>query len=389
MNKETISKWVLLLLVLFISALFLSMIRQFLMAIFLAAIFSAIFYPVYLRFSEWFRGRRGLGSMATVVLIVLVILIPLAGLIGIITAQAVKVGSAVKPWVEDQVSQPHALSQLVDSIPFFDKLEPYRKEILSRLGEILSGISGFLVNKLSSITFGTVNFLLMTFIMLYTMFYFFMDGDILLRKILYYLPLQDADERRMLDRFTSVTRATVKGSLVIGILQGGLAGLAFAAVGIPSSAFWGTLMTVLSVIPGIGSALIWVPAAAVLAFAGHLAKGIALAAFCALVVGSLDNLLRPILVGKDTQMHELLIFFGTLGGLLMFGIPGFIIGPIIAALFATVWDIYGVAFQDMLPPVGPDAFPGDSEGSDEEFPADDAESKKTAEANGSKDVSEG
>ncbi len=379
MKKETINKGVLLLLVLFISALFLSMIRQFLMAIFLAGIFSAMFYPIFSRLIGWFKGRRGLASIATVVFIILVILIPLAGLIGIITAQAVKVGTLVKPWMEAQMSQPQTFTTLIESIPFvrdfelIEKIEPYRREILSRLGEAVSGISSFLVNKLSSITFGTANFFLMTFIMLYTMFYFFLDGDLLLKKILYYLPLQDTDERRILNRFTSVTRATVKGSLVIGILQGGLAGLAFAAVGIPSAVFWGTLMTVLSVIPGIGSALIWVPAAVVLAIAGEVARSIGLAVFCALVVGSLDNLLRPMLVGKDTQMHELLIFFGTLGGLLMFGIPGFIIGPIIAALFATVWDIYGVVFKDMLPPVDPAPLSREQERLIEEIPESESE----------------
>lgn len=138
---------------------------------------------------------------------------------------------------------------------------------------------------------------------------------------------------------------------MIGILQGGLAGLGFAVVGIPSAVFWGTIMSVLSIIPSIGSALVWGPAAIILAFSGHVAKAIGLAVFCAVVVGSLDNLLRPILVGKDTQMHELMIFFGTLGGIIMFGVVGIFIGPIVAALFITVWDIYGVAFRDILPPV--------------------------------------
>jgi predicted PurR-regulated permease PerM len=138
---------------------------------------------------------------------------------------------------------------------------------------------------------------------------------------------------------------------VIGILQGGLAGLAFAVVGIPSAVFWGAIMTVLSIIPGIGSALVWGPAAIILAATGHLVKAIGLAVFCAIVVGSLDNLLRPILVGKDTQMHELMIFLGTLGGIMMFGVVGVIIGPIVAALFVTVWEIYGDAFKDILPAV--------------------------------------
>ncbi len=352
MNRESTNKFVLLLLVLFISALFLAMIWQFLMAIFLAGIFSALFYPLYRCFERWFGGRKGLASITTVILIVLVVLIPLAGFLGIVTAQAVKVGATAKPWVERQLSQPDALSHFLQSIPFVEKVEPYRHQILSKAGELVSTITSFLINKLQSITFGTVNFLFMTFIALYTMFFFFTNGKQLLEKILYYLPLEDRDEQRMLERFTSVTRATLKGTLVIGILQGGLAGAAFAVVGINSAVFWGTIMAVLSLIPGIGTALVWIPAAIILGATGHAAKGIGLALFCAAVVGSIDNLLRPALVGKDTQMHELMILFGTLGGIFMFGIAGFIIGPIIAALFVTIWDIYGLAFKNILPPVG-------------------------------------
>jgi len=351
MNRETINKWVLLLLVFFISALFLSMIRQFLMAIFLAGIFSALSFPLYLRLVKWFRGRNKLASIATIILIIFVIVIPLAGLLGIITAQAIKVGETVKPWVEQQLSQPDAISSALKSLPFFDQLEPYRNTILKKAGEMIGSVSGFLINRLSSATLGTVNFLFMLFVMLYTMFFFLLAGDKLIEKILYYLPLEDHDERRMLDRFTSVTRATLKGTAVIGILQGAIGGLAFAVVGLPSAVFWGAIMTVLSIIPGIGSALVWGPAAIILATTGQLAKAIGLALFCALVIGSLDNLLRPILVGKDTQMHELMIFFGTLGGIIMFGVVGVIIGPIIAALFVTVWDIYGVVFKDVLPAV--------------------------------------
>ncbi len=370
MNTEAINKWVLLLLVLFISALFLSMIRQFLMAIFLAGIFSALSYPLYLRFVKWLRGRKNLASIATIILIIFVILIPLAGLLGIVTAQAIKVGETVKPWVEQQLAQPDAISSALKSLPFIDQIEPYRNTILKKAGEMIGSISSFLINRLSSVTLGTVNFLFMLFVMLYTMFFFLIDGDKLIVKILYYLPMKDHDERRMLDRFTSVTRATLKGSAVIGILQGTLAGLAFAVVGIPSAVFWGAIMTVLSIIPGIGSALIWAPAAIILAATGHLAKGIGLALFCAIVIGSLDNLLRPILVGKDTQMHELMIFFGTLGGILMFGVAGVIIGPIIAALFVTVWDIYGVAFKDILPAVMIPGAKDQSDNSNPEIPPD-------------------
>ena len=198
---------------------------------------------------------------------------------------------------------------------------------------------------LSAATRATAVFVFHFVILLYTMFFFLTDGPRLLDGVLAYLPLTRADQQRMLDRFVSVTRATLKGTILIGAAQGLLGGLAFWAAGIDGAIFWGTVMTVLSIIPGIGAALVWVPGAIVLVTSGEVLRGIALAAFCALVVGSIDNLLRPLLVGRDTQMHELLIFFSTLGGLMMFGVMGFIVGPILAALFVTVWELFAPAYQ--------------------------------------------
>jgi len=137
----------------------------------------------------------------------------------------------------------------------------------------------------------------------------------------------------------SVTRATLKGTILIGVAQGLLGGLAFWAVGLYGAIFWGTVMTVLSIIPGVGGALVWVPAAIILMTTGEVWRGIALALFCALIVGSVDNVLRPRLLGQDTKMHELFIFFSTLGGLMFFGAMGFILGPILAALFVTAWEM--------------------------------------------------
>ena len=348
MNRDTTNKWVLLLLVFFISALFMSMIRQFLMAIFMAGLFSALAYPLYRRFERWYRGFRAAASISTLILIVLVVILPLGALMGIVTAEAIKVGETVKPWVERHLSEPDTISNMIKSLPFIDNIEPYRNLILQKAGEMVGVTSEFLIKRLRSITLGTVNFLFMLFVMLYTMFFFLMDGEKLINKILYYMPLKDNEERRMLDKFTSVTRATLKGTAVIGILQGFLAGVAFAVTGIQSAVFWGTMMAVLSFIPGIGSALVWGPAVIILAAGGDFIKAIGLGIFCAVVVGSVDNLLRPRLVGQDTQMHELLILFGTLGGIFMFGVPGVIIGPIITALFVTLWDIYGVVFKEIL-----------------------------------------
>ncbi|MEE4113057.1 MAG: AI-2E family transporter [Desulfobacteraceae bacterium] len=352
MRDDRVNRFVVVLLVVFISAVFLSMIRSFLMAIFLAGIFSALSRPIYHWLEKILLGRRNLASMLTLLLIIIVVVLPVGVLTGVVTGQAIKVSQTAVPWVKTQLSQPGAVSGFLETIPYYDKIAPHSELILRKAGEMVGHISQFLINNLSSAAMGAATFLFTLFTWLYTMYFFLMDGDKLLEKILYYLPLEDHDEQQMLERFTSVTRATLKGTAVIGILQGGLAGLAFWAVGIPSATFWGVIMVVLSIIPSVGTALVWVPTALILGFGGAVGKAIGLFVFCGLVVGSLDNLLRPILVGKDTQMHELMIFFGTMGGIFMFGMMGVIIGPIIAALFVTVWEIYGQAFQDILPDTG-------------------------------------
>ena len=272
-------------------------------------------------------------------------------LVGIIVAQAIDVGQSIAPWIKQTIEQPDRLSAYLQHLPFYEELTPYREVILEKAGKLVEMISKWVVGGLSHATVGTANFLFMSFVFLYTMYFFQMDGGKLIRKILYYLPLTSDDENLMLEKFTSVTRATLKGTLLIGILQGGLAGGAFAVVGIDNAVFWATIMAVLSIIPSVGSALVWFPAAIFLIMQGSTAAGIGLLLFCGVLVGSLDNVLRPILVGKDTKMHELMIFFGTLGGIMMFGIAGIFIGPLVASLFVTIWELYGVAFRDYLPEV--------------------------------------
>jgi len=179
------------------------------------------------------------------------------------------------------------------------------------------------------------------------------DGKAVLDKMLYYVPLPPEDETRMLERFMSVSRATIKGTLIIGCIQGALGGAAFAVAGISGAAVWGTMMAVLSTIPGLGHALVWVPVAVYLAATSQWSAAIGLFAWCAGVVGSVDNFLRPWLVGKDTELPDIVILVSTLGGLVLFGPLGFIVGPIVAALFVTVWELYGSAFEDLLPPAPP------------------------------------
>jgi len=353
MDRETFQKGFLLLLTAAITLLFIGMLRPFLMAILLAGIFAGLAHPFYRRLLKRLGGRRTTAALLVMLVLVLAVLTPLLGVLGIVAAQALQVSESALPWVERQIAQPDQLGELLESLPFQEHLAPHREQILTRAGEAVGSAGVFLFESLSATTRGTVNVLFQLFILLYAMFYFLKDGEALLDRILYYLPLRDDDERRMLDRFTSVTRATLKGTLLIGVAQGALAGAAFAVAGIEGAVFWGTVMVLLSVIPGIGTGLVWLPAAVILVASGRSGAGIGLALFCALVVGSVDNLLRPRLVGRDTRMHDLLILFSTLGGIILFGVLGFIVGPIVAALFVTIWDIYGVAFRDALPAVRP------------------------------------
>ncbi len=349
MNQDLLTKTIVVLMALGITALFLSMISQFLMALFLAGVFSALARPLFLFFQSRLGGRRHLASAMTLLVMAIVVLIPLTLLIGVVVAQAVEVTQTLAPWIKTQIASPDAFSEGLRRLPFYEQILPLRNLVLEQAGEAVSVSSKFVVSGLSSLTLGTLNFFLMAFVILYSMYFLQMDGGKVVEKILYYLPLKAADERIMLKKFTSVTRATLKGTLVIGLLQGGLAGVAFAVAGIDNWVFWGTLMVVLSIIPAVGSALVWIPACIVLAVQGQAATAFGLALFCGVVVGSLDNILRPMLVGRDTQMHELLIFLSTLGGIVMFGFSGIFIGPLIASLFVSIWEMYGVEFADVLP----------------------------------------
>jgi predicted PurR-regulated permease PerM len=155
----------------------------------------------------------------------------------------------------------------------------------------------------------------------------------------------------MIQRFRAVSLAALKGTLVIGAIQGALGGVAFAVAGIDGSALWGTLMAVVSALPGIGAPLVWIPVVAYLGITGRVLAAVLLTLWCAIVVGLVDNFLRPSLVGKDAQMSDLLILISTLGGIALFGAIGFLVGPIVAALFVTLWELYGKAFEDVLPEV--------------------------------------
>ncbi len=343
-----------LILVIAISALFLGVIWPFLQPLFLAAIFSGLCRPLFRWFVKLCEGRRSLASALTLLVLFLLIAGPISAFVGIVIKQAVGISDEAIPWLQvhlQATGTTDAREWLAHRFPPLADYLPDQAKIVENVGNAAKTAGHALVAGASAMTASTATFLLNLFVMLYAMFFFLKDGTSILERIFYYIPLAHEDEERMLDRLTSVTRATVKGTLLIGLIQGTLAGIGFAVAGIGGAAFWGTLMVLLSVVPGIGATLVWLPAVIYLFVSGHTTAGTLLGIWCAAIVGTVDNVLRPTLVGKDAKMPDLLIMVGTLGGLFLFGPIGFIIGPVICGLFLTAWDIYAATFKNILPPV--------------------------------------
>ncbi|MGE3840741.1 MAG: AI-2E family transporter [Vicinamibacterales bacterium] len=338
----------LLLLVVSMSAAFLFMIRDFLQVILLAAVFAGVCHPIYRRFQGLLRGRSAASALLTILLLVLVVVGPLVTLGGLLVQQALLVAEIIGPRLQSLVKGPTQFDRVFEYIPMHERLLPYRDQIIQKTGEVVGALGTGLVASITGTIGGTVIVLVQVVIFLYTLFFLLIDGRKMLDTALAYVPLSEQNKEVMIEKFVSVSRATLKGTVLIGLLQGTLSGLAFWVAGIQGAVFWGALMTALSIIPGVGGALVWVPAALTLMLSGHVLAGVLLAGFCALVVGSVDNLLRPRLVGRDTSLHELFIFFSTIGGLILFGPMGFVLGPVLAALFVTVWEIYGRTFKDDL-----------------------------------------
>ncbi len=343
-----------LLLVAAVTALFLAVAWPFLKPLLLGALLAGLFHPLYRWITRVLGGRHSLGAAVTLLVLLVLGLGPLSVFLGIVVQQALTVSDQAIPWLSQHLgaaSTYNVHEWLVRRFPSLAEYMPSQEQLLQQVGTAAKTAGAFLVNFASRMTALTATFLLNLFVMLYAMFFFFRDGHTILERIFYYLPLNDEDETRMLARFTSITRATVKGTLVIGAIQGALAGVAFWVAGIDGAALWGTVMTILSIIPGIGAPLVWVPVVIVLFLNGQYLTATLLLVWCAAVVGTIDNFLRPVLVGRDAKMPDLLILIGTLGGLFLFGPIGFIVGPIICGLFLTVWDIYGATFKEVLPPV--------------------------------------
>lgn len=333
-----------------ISSLFLWMIKGYILTLILAAITAGLAHKLYKILLKRFR-KKGITSALVVIIVLMIFIIPLLFFAGIVIDQAVQIAKEVSPFIQKTIQESRTENggfQLPEWIPqrVKDSILPYKDQVLERLASISGQIGTIVINQISKVTKGSIVFFLQLFIYLYALFFFLMDGNSYIKSIRKYVPMFDHDFDEMLSQGLSITRATLKGALLIGILQGGLIGLAFAVLGIQGAAFWGAIAIVLSIIPSVGSGIVWFPAVIWLFSIGRTEAAIGLLVWGGAIVGSIDNVLRPKLVGQDTKMSDLMILLSTLGGIGFFGVIGFILGPILAGLVLTIWKIYGSHFID-------------------------------------------
>lgn len=330
-----------------IAAIFFALLRPFLISILLAAILAGLSYPVY----NWMRRRiwnqPAFCSIICIVLVLLLVILPLISVLGLLTVQALQFKDTVDDKLKEVMEKGPDWFERLKRHPLAEKIDIEEFNWQAKAAEGAKLLSTILIKAITKTSQSTFQTVAMSFIMLYTLFYFLIDGPTLLNRIKYLSPLKDEYEDLIIKKFISITKATIKGTVIIGVIQGSMGGITFAIFGVGSPVFWGTVMVILSIIPGIGAALVWIPALVIKMLTGHIGPGIGILVGGILISVS-DNFLRPLLIGKDTKMHTLLIFFSTLGGIALFGIVGFILGPILAAVFLTVTDIYASEYREEL-----------------------------------------
>ena len=351
-RSPALEKRVFLLLLLLVSVAFLWVLWPLYGAVFWGAIFALIFTPLFLRLLKAMKGRRTLAALSAVGIILVLVIIPLA-LIGVLLMQE---ASAVYQRVQSgELSFASYFQQVFNALPGWvtGLLERFGMNstgvIQDRLSQALSRGSQFIAAQALSIGQNAFDFVVSFFVMLYLLFFLLRDGAALARRIHESVPLEADIKHDLAVKFVTVIRATVKGNVLVAALQGALGGLIFWLLGIHAPVLWGTLMAFLSLLPAVGAALVWVPVAIYFLVTGAIWQGLALIAFGVLVIGLVDNILRPVLVGKDTKMPDYVVLVSTLGGMSLFGLNGFVIGPVIAAMFMAVWHLFAKARETQDP----------------------------------------
>jgi predicted PurR-regulated permease PerM len=340
-RKQPLRWWVLLVATVIAFYLCWLMLRPFVGVIAWAAVLVIVFYPVHKRIHKR-TGKAALSALLSCVLVILVILIPVV----LITIAVVNEVSGAMQNLQAAVNyvlspDSRVIGPVLNWLGKYVDVDKFRSD--EYLFAQLRNVSGAIAGQTLGFIGGLISFVVQMFFVVFTMYYFFKDGDRMLTAIRDLLPLESDQANAVLTRTREVIDASVYGVITIAVIQGSLGGLAFWVLGLPSAIIWGVVMAFLSMIPMLGSFIVWVPAVIFLAVTGHWGKAIALALWGTLVIGSVDNFLRPMLVGSRTRLHELLIFFAVLGGLNVFGVLGVVLGPVVLALALALMDVIRTA----------------------------------------------
>jgi predicted PurR-regulated permease PerM len=315
------------------------------------SVIAMMFAPVYRRLLTRLNGRRTFAAVLTLLLALVVLILPLAVVSASLAREAIQLYARLQSGEWNPALYFHGLFHALPA-PAMALLDQFGladfDTLQSRISAAAVQASQFVATRALAIGQNTFEFVAQLFITLYLAFFLIRDGDAVARIVRRAIPLSPEHKQELIGKFATVIRATVKGNLVVAAIQGALGGIAFWFLGINAALLWAVLMAFLSLLPAIGAALVWLPVALYFVVTGAVWKGIALIAYGVLVIGLVDNLLRPILVGRDTRMPDYVVLITTLGGMAVFGINGFVIGPTIAAMFIAVWHIHIVMRSDAM-----------------------------------------
>ena len=324
-----------------VTAVFFYLLKPFFAAVFWACVIGLLFYPLQQRFLQLWKNRSNLAALSTLMVCITIGVIPTL----FVLASFFQEGAALYQRLQSgDINIEQRIEQVRQAFPtiqlLMERFDIDLNTFKSQLSSAAITASQFIAQNAVQFGQDAVQWVVSLGLMLYLAFFMLRDGSELVALLTRALPLGDERERLLFSKFAEVTRATIKGNLVVAVVQGSLGGFIFWILGIPAPLLWGVVMTFLSLIPMVGAGLIWAPVAIYLFAAGSWIQSIILIGFGAGVIGLVDNFLRPLLVGRDTKLPDYLVLLSTLGGFVLFNINGFVIGPLLAALFVAFWEIF-------------------------------------------------
>jgi predicted PurR-regulated permease PerM len=344
--SEKLEQAAFLILLALVTGVFLWLLKPFFAPLLWACIIAVLFHPMQLWLEQRWGQRPNTTALVTLLACVVLVVIPVLLLLFSFLQQGLSVFEQIQA---GELQPGKYIDQVRSAFPvlqgLLERFDIDMDTVRDNAAKAAVAASQFLARNALAVGQGTFGFVLKLALMLYVAYFLLRDGRKLVEQLVHAIPLGDERERLLFQKFAEVARATVKGNLLVALVQGMLGGLIFWILGLPAALLWGVVMTVLSLIPAVGAGLVWLPAAIYLYAVGDWIAATVLIAYGVLIIGLADNILRPLLVGRDTKLPDWMVLLSTLGGIAMAGINGFVVGPLIAVLFVAFWQIFSREFN--------------------------------------------